>query len=78
LGPALDSGNGYMQLPMPFSVTSDALAFDENGRGPGVDLRLQFEVVTQLPDRDRQVIKAMIEGIIIKHETKRLVGLISG
>lgn len=40
--------------------------------------RLQFEAVAQLPEADQQVIKAMIEGIIVKHETKRLVGRISG
>lgn len=78
MGPALVFDNRYVQLPIAVSVTSDALVFDENERGPGDELRLQFEAVTQLPEGDRQVIKAMIEGSIVKHETKPLVGRISG
>jgi len=31
-----------------------------------------------LPEGDRQVIKALIKGIVVKRETKRLVGRISG
>jgi hypothetical protein len=65
-------------LAISLSVSADALVFDENERGPNDELRLQFEAVAQLPKADRQVIKALIEGMIVKHETKRLVGRISG
>jgi len=79
LGPALDFGNRrYAHLPKPISVKSDSLAFDGNEHGPCDELRLQFEAVTQFGQRYRQVIKAMIEMLIVKHETKRQVGRISG
>ena len=65
-------------MAIALSVSTDALVFDENERGFGDELRLQVEAVAQLPEPDQQVIKAMIEGIIVKHETKRLVGRISG
>jgi hypothetical protein len=35
---------------------------------------LQFEAVRQLPPEDRQAIKAMLDGMIVKHCTKQLVG----
>ena len=61
------------------SLTATASeVFGDDERGPGDELRLQFEAVSELPEPDRQVIKAMIEGMIVKHETKRLVGRISG
>lgn len=31
-----------------------------------------------MPPEDRQAIKALLDGMIVKHETKRLVGRISG
>ena len=65
-------------MAIALSVSTDALVFDENERGPGDELRLQFEAVAQLPEADQQVIKAMIQGIIVKHETTRLVRRISG
>jgi transcriptional regulator with XRE-family HTH domain len=65
-------------IAIALSVSADALVFDDNERDPSDELRLQFEAVAQLPEGDRQVIKAMIEGMIVKHETKRLVGRISG
>ena len=67
-----------MHMAIAISVTSDAQVFDESKRDRCDELRLQFEVVTRLPEGDRQVIKALIKGIVVKHETKRLVGRISG
>ena len=52
----------------------DYLVFDTNDRGPDDELRLQFEAVRQLPPEDRQAIKAMLDGMIVKHRTKQLVG----
>jgi len=74
----LEFGNFYMHMAIAISVTSDAQVFDESKRDRCDELRLQFEVVRQLPEGDRQVIKALIKGIVVKHETKRLVGRISG
>lgn len=67
-----------MHMAIAISVTSDAQVLDESKRDRGDELRLQFEVVTQLPEGDRQVIKVLIKGIVVKHETKRLFGRFSG
>ncbi len=53
------------------SVSADMLLFDKNERGPDDDLRLQFEAVSKLPKEEKKIIKALLEGMLIKHEAKR-------
>jgi hypothetical protein len=47
------------------------LIFGEGGRGPDEDLRLQFEAVSRFAPEEKKVIKALLEGMILKHEAKR-------
>ncbi|TWB47528.1 hypothetical protein [Nitrospirillum viridazoti] len=58
-------------------VSLDALVFDEAERGPSDEFRLQFEAVSQLPEEDRKVVKALLDGMIVKHQAKRMVGSLS-
>lgn len=62
------------KLALALAVSADALVFDPDERGPSDDLKLQFEAVRHLPPEDQQVIKAMLDGMIVKHRTKQLVG----
>lgn len=62
------------KLAIALAVSADTLIFDPDERGPGDDLKLQFEAVRQLPPEDRQAIKAMLDGMIVKHRTKQIVG----
>lgn len=57
-------------LAVTLSVSSDALVFDEAERGPSEDLRLQFEAIAGLDD-EKQVVRSVIEGILLKHEARR-------
>jgi len=50
------------------------LLFDKDERGPDDDLRLHFETLAQLPDEDKNAIKALIEGLIAKHRARQIVG----
>ena len=45
--------------------------FDETERSPFDDLKLQFEAVSRFPDDEKNVVKALLEGMILKHEAKR-------
>ena len=58
-------------------VSLDALVFEEGERGPSQEMRLQFEAVSQLPDEDQKVVKAVLDGMIVKHQAKRMVGSLS-
>lgn len=62
------------KLAIALAVSADTLIFDPDERGPSDDLKLQFEAVRQLPPEDRQAIKALLDGMIVKHRTKQIVG----
>ena len=58
-------------LAIVLQVSADALIFDEDEREPADDLKLQFEVVSRFPEEEKRIVKALLEGMILKHEAKR-------
>lgn len=53
------------------SVSADALVFEQDERGPGQELLMQLEAVSQLLPADQAVIKDVLEGLILKYQAKR-------
>jgi len=47
------------------------LIFGEDERQPSDDLKLQFEAVSRFPEEEKRIVKALLEGMILKHEAKR-------
>ncbi|MFP1825706.1 helix-turn-helix domain-containing protein [Lonsdalea quercina] len=41
-------------------------------RGPSDDLALQFEAVSGMPDEERRIIKALLDGMILKYQAKQI------
>jgi transcriptional regulator with XRE-family HTH domain len=72
--PTLDA---LVSLARALHVSLDALVFEEGERGPSEEMRLQFEAVSLLPDEDRRIVKALLDGMIVKHQAKRMVGSLS-
>ena len=66
---------GLKKLATALHVTTDSLLFDESERGPDEELRFQFEAVTQFDAEEKKVVKALLEGLILKHEAKRLAAM---
>lgn len=60
------------RLAVALSVSSDALLFDSEERGPDDELRYQFEAIRHFDPEDRRVAKAVIDGLILKSQAKRL------
>ncbi len=58
-------------VALALATSADSLLFDEDERGPDDDLRLQFEAVARLDDDEKQVVRTVIEGILLKHEARR-------
>lgn len=58
-------------LAVALGVTSDTLIFGEGERGPDESLRLQFEVLSQFDEEDKQVAQEVLEGLILKHQAKQ-------
>ncbi|OXC76877.1 helix-turn-helix domain-containing protein [Caballeronia sordidicola] len=59
-------------IAIAFSVSADVLLFDEQERGPDYDFRLRFEAISRLDADERNVIKELIDGTLLKHEARRL------
>lgn len=60
------------QLAIALSVSADALVFGEDERGPSDELRLQFEAASRLSPEEVAMVKNLLEGILLRHEARRL------
>jgi hypothetical protein len=49
----------------------------EAERGPSDDIALPFEAVSHMPDEERRIIKALLDGMTIKYQTKQMMGNLS-
>jgi transcriptional regulator with XRE-family HTH domain len=58
-------------LAKALGVSSDQLLFGESERGPGDDLKLQFEAVSRFNAEEKKVVRSLLEGMILKHEARR-------
>ena len=59
------------RLAVALSVSADLLVFDKDERGPDEDLRLQFEAICRFGPEEKQIAKAVLDGLILKHEARR-------
>jgi len=76
-GTAQPTLSALIKLAQALHISLDTLVFEEGERGPDEDLRLQFEAVSQMSSEEKRIIKALLEGMIIKHQTKQMVGSLS-
>jgi len=60
------------RLAIALSVSADTLLFGPEDRGPSDDLRLQFEAVAQFDPEACKVAKAVLDGLILQHQARRL------
>ncbi len=65
-------------LATALSVTSDWLLFAKDERGLDDDLRLQFEAVSRFDPEEKQVVRSVLEGMILKHEARRWQNVSNG
>lgn len=53
------------------SFSADELLFGKAQRGPEEDLRLQFEAISRLNDDEKEVVRSVLEGLLLTHEVRR-------
>lgn len=70
-GTSQPSADALKKIAKCFGVTTDWLLFDDGERGPDDDLRLQFEAMNQLTVDEKNVARAVIEGLLLKHAAHR-------
>jgi len=61
------------RLAVTLSVSADLLVFDQAERGPDEDFRLQFEALSRLPSEDKQAVKRVLEGMIVKNRARSML-----
>ncbi len=67
--PTLDA---LIRLAKALHVSLDGLVFEEGERGPDEEFRLRFEALAQLDAGERGVIKELLDGMLLKHQARRL------
>ena len=65
--PTLDA---IRKLAVSLSVSADMLLFSKNERGPDDDLKLQFEAASRLNADEKNVIRSVIESIVLRNTFK--------
>ena len=63
------------KLAVELRVSADVLLFDRDERGPDDELKLQFEAVSQLDPQEKEVVKSVLEGLLLKHQAKKLISV---
>jgi len=61
------------KLAIALNVPGDMLLFDEQERKPPDDFIMQFEALTKLSAEDKKAVRAMIDGMLIRHQAKTLM-----
>lgn len=62
------------QMAIALNTSIDELVFDDNERDPEEDLKLRFELIQQMGQADKDAIKSILDGMIVKHQTKVTIG----
>ncbi|WP_444945094.1 helix-turn-helix domain-containing protein [Microbulbifer sp. ZKSA006] len=60
-----------VKLVKALHVSLDELVFEESERGPGQRMKLLFEAVERLSEEEQQIIRELLEGMIVKYEARR-------
>ena len=59
------------RLAVALRATSDDLVFGPGDRAPSADLLLEFEAISKFSDEEKRMIKGVLKGLILKHESER-------
>jgi transcriptional regulator with XRE-family HTH domain len=62
---------GLIKLAKALHVSIDDLVFDEGDRGPSDKMKLMFEAINNLSDSEQNIIQELLEGMIVKYETRK-------
>jgi transcriptional regulator with XRE-family HTH domain len=77
-GSAQPTLRAMVKLAQTLHVSLDELVFEEGERGPDEDLRLQFEAVSRMPLEEKKIVQALLDGLIVKHQTRQMASNLSG
>lgn len=58
-----------LHLALALSVTTDELIFDKDEPGTDENFRLDFEAITCFAPEEKNIDKAVLESLIVKHDS---------
>lgn len=58
-------------MALALNVSADMLLFEEGERGPDDRLKLQFEAVSKLEEKEREAVETVIASVLHMHDAKR-------
>ncbi len=62
----------FRRVALALNVSADALLFEPSERGPDKDdLKLQFEAVSKLSEKELDTVKTVIDSILLMHDARR-------
>ena len=59
------------KMARALAVSADTLVFDEEERRPGEEFNAHLQALARLDDEARDVVKTVLEGLLLKYEAKR-------
>ena len=65
------------RLAIALGVSSDMLVFDQDERGPEETLRYQFETVSRFSEHEREVVRELLDAIIVKNQVAGAIARVS-
>jgi transcriptional regulator with XRE-family HTH domain len=65
------------RLSIALGVSADAVVFYENERGPEDDFRYQFETVSRMSEHEREVVREVLDALIIKNQVAGAIGRVA-
>ena len=71
-GTAQPTLEALIRLAKALHVSLDRLVFEDDERGPDEEFKLRFEALTQLDAGERAVVRELLDGMLLKHQAKRL------
>lgn len=73
-GTAQPTLEALIRLAQALHVSLDDLVFAEGERGPSDNLRLRSEAVSHMPEAEKSVVKALLDGMILKYQASKIMG----
>lgn len=61
----------FRRIALALNVSADMLLFEAEERGPDERLKLQFEAVSKLDEKEREAVETVIASVLHMHDAKR-------
>jgi transcriptional regulator with XRE-family HTH domain len=72
-GESLPTLDALRRLAIALNVPGDLLLFDEDERKPPNDFLLQFDALMQLSEEEKRIARAVLDGLVLRHQAKKLM-----